>query len=66
METTALGVAFLAGLYSKVWLDINEISKIWQKDIEYLPLMDEETKSKYIKKWSKAVKMCMGWEKTNN
>ena len=66
METTALGVAFLAGLYSKVWLDINEISKIWQKDIEYLPLMDEETKSMYIKKWSIAVKMCMGWEKTNN
>ena len=66
METTALGVAFLAGLYSKVWKDIDEIGKIWQKDIEYLPQMDEETKSKYIKKWSKAVKMCMGWEKTNN
>ena len=66
METTALGVAFLAGLYSNVWSSIDEISKIWQKDVEYLPQMDEKTKRGYIKKWSKAVKMCMGWEKTTN
>ena len=63
METTALGVAYLAGLKVGTFKSIDEIKKIWDKDQVYIPSMDETLKKEYIKKWSKAVKMAKGWIK---
>ena len=63
METTALGVAYLAGLKVGTFKSIDEIKKIWDKDQVYVPSMDENLKKEYIKKWSKAVKMAKGWIK---
>ena len=63
METTALGVAYLAGLKVGTFKSIDEIKKIWDKDQVYTPSMDETLKKEYIKKWSKAVKMAKGWIK---
>ena len=63
METTALGAAYLAGLYGGVWKSKEEISLNWDKAREYVPAMTEEEKTKIIKKWHKAVRMCQGWEK---
>ena len=63
METTALGVAYLAGLKVGTFKSIDEIKKIWDKDQVYVPSMDETLKQEYIKKWSKAVKMAKGWIK---
>ena len=63
METTALGVAYLAGLKVGTFKSIDEIKKIWDKDQVYVPSMDETLKKEYIKKWSKAVKMAKGWIK---
>ena len=63
METTALGVAYLAGLRVGVWNSIDEIKGIWVSDKEYTPTMDIEKKNAYVKKWHKAVLMCQGWEK---
>ncbi len=63
METTALGAAYLAGLYAGVWKSKEEISLNWDKAREYVPAMTEEEKTKIIKKWHKAVRMCQGWEK---
>ena len=63
METTALGVAYLAGLKVGTFKSIDEIKKIWDKDKVYVPSMDETLKKEYIKKWSKAVNMAKGWIK---
>lgn len=62
METTALGVAYLAGLYVGVWTSLEEIESIWDKEEEYLPMMEDALRKKYIAKWHKAVRMCKGWE----
>ncbi len=50
METTALGAAYLAGLYVGVWSSTEEIKNIWNKEKEYIPDMDENEKMKYINK----------------
>ena len=63
METTALGVAFLAGLRVGIWKSLDELKRVWKKDVEYLPSMDENLKNEYVNKWLKAVHMCMGWDK---
>lgn len=62
METTALGVAYLAGLKVGVWASIDEIKGIWAYDACYNPSMDKNQKKEYVKKWHKAIKMCQGWE----
>ena len=62
METTALGAAYLAGLYVGVWKSQDEIRLNWDKAAEYIPSMDESKKLEYINKWHKAVRMCQGWE----
>ena len=63
METTALGAAYLAGLYVGIWNSENEIRDKWSVDRSYTPSMSPEDQSKYIHKWHKAVAMCAGWEK---
>ncbi len=62
METTALGVAYLAGLYVGVWTSIKDIKDIWNKDVEYIPTMSDDLREKYINRWHKAVSMSHGWE----
>ena len=61
METTALGAAYLAGLYAGVWSSQEELRAVWSAEKNYLPA--PEDKEKYIQKWHKAVAMCAGWEK---
>ena len=63
METTALGAAYLAGLYVGLWKDTDEIKKSWSVGAEYKPTLEASIKDGYIKKWHKAVKMAMGWDK---
>lgn len=63
METTALGAAYLAGLYVGVWNSLEEIKKSYAVGQEYIPNLDSETKNKYVKKWHKAVRMSEGWDK---
>ena len=63
METTALGAAYLAGLYTGVWASEDEIRQSWGVDTAYVPAMAPEEKETYIRKWHKAVTMCQGWEK---
>ena len=63
METTALGAAYLAGLYAGVWSSLEQIKSNWGVGQEYVPSMKEEDKKNYIGRWHKAVSMCAGWEK---
>lgn len=54
-ETTALGVAYLAGLGSKYWLSLDEIKKIHQYKDTYVPKMSKEKVDKKYEVWKKAV-----------
>ena len=63
METTALGAAYLAGLYVGVWTSADEIARSWGVDREYTPAMEQAEKETLTRKWHKAVQMCLGWDK---
>lgn len=55
VETTALGAAYLAGLTSGYWKDIDEIKQNVKADREFMPNMDEKTRQKLVVGWQKAV-----------
>ena len=61
METTALGVAYLAGLHAGVFSSIEQIRKLYDVSQIYYPEMDENVRNNYLSHWKKAVKMCQGW-----
>ena len=62
LETTALGVAYLAGLSTNVWKNKEEIKASRKLDCFYEPSMNEETRGSLIKGWAKAVERCKNWE----
>lgn len=62
VETTALGVAYLAGLAVGFWRDKKEVLDNWQIDIKFYPNMDAEKRSKLYKGWKKAVERSFAWE----
>lgn len=64
-ETTALGAAYLAGLSSGYWQDIEEIKHIWQVDGSYYPDMTEEKRQEYYGKWTKAVEAARYFSKND-
>ena len=56
IETTALGAAYLAGLHTRFWKDLEVIEKNWKVDKKFGSKMSEADRSKYYSKWKKAVK----------
>jgi glycerol kinase len=63
-ETTALGVAMLAGLTVGVWNSAEELTKMQEIDCYYQPKMDEPTREEKLRKWHKAVERSLGWDLT--
>lgn len=55
LETTALGAAYLAGLKSGYWKDLDELLKIHKLSCVYEPKMDKEEVEKIDYKWKKAI-----------
>jgi glycerol kinase len=55
LETTALGAAFLAGLATEVWSDLDELTAIWQRRDCFTPKMPAERRSRLIGGWQDAV-----------
>lgn len=62
-ETTALGVARLAGLTVGLWRDPKQLAKSQEIDRRYFPEMGEETRTEKLKKWHRAVECSLGWER---
>jgi glycerol kinase len=54
-ETTALGVAYLAGLYCGYWDNLDEIEKNWKVRSRFEPSMPEKERIKRLDLWHKAV-----------
>lgn len=55
METTALGAAYLAGLATGFWEDLEEIQEKWEKSGSFTPKMEEEQRQDLYKGWQAAV-----------
>ena len=56
IETTSLGVAYLAGINAGVIKDINQIIKLWKKSKETRPKIAKKIIQKEIITWKKTIK----------
>lgn len=61
IETTALGVAYLAGLATGYYEDKEEIKKNWQLGRLFTPGMEESERKKKLMGWKRAVKSALDW-----
>ena len=60
-ETTALGAAYLAGISTGVWKDVDEIKQLWRCDMKFEPQMGTEQREELLRGWRKAVERSRGW-----
>lgn len=60
-ETTALGVAYLAGLATGFWQNIDEIKNQWQADAMFEPMAEISKIKKVISDWRRAVERSKHW-----
>ena len=56
IETTSLGVAYLAGLNAGLIKNVNEIKKFWKKNKEAKPKTEKKIMQKEIMTWKKTIK----------
>lgn len=63
VETTALGVAYLAGLAVGFWESIDDIKGCQTIDRIFTPQPDDELRKEKIRMWKKAVTYAFGWAK---
>ena len=61
-ETTARGAAMLAGLAVGFWKDMDELSRIWERDVTLTPQMDDAQRQKLMAGWHKAVDRSKNWD----
>ena len=61
IETTSLGAAYLAGLATGYWNDLDEIKTNWQLGNEFVSAMTEEVRKELLKGWDKAVRCAKVW-----
>jgi glycerol kinase len=55
LETTALGAAFLAGLASGIWKDLEALAATWRKAAEFAPSMPAARRAGLIAGWRHAI-----------
>lgn len=63
VETTALGAAYLAGLSTSFWNNIEEIKTQWQVDCQFVAKLDNEKSMELKAKWANAIERAKGWSK---
>jgi len=57
-ETTAQGAAYLAGLSTGLWENLDEIKSLWKPEQEFRPSMREVTREMLLTGWKKAIERC--------
>ena len=60
-ETTALGVAYLAGLAVNYWSSKEEIAQRWHAQQQFAPQMAQTVREENCRGWQKAVNKAMHW-----
>lgn len=61
IETTALGVAYLAGLAVGFYKDKDEIRENWQLGKYFKPTLERKKRETLLKGWKRAVKCTLDW-----
>ena len=56
VETTALGVAWLAGMYIGIYPNQENFSSRWTKEKEFTPNMDDISRNEKYSAWKRAIK----------
>ena len=62
-ETTAMGAAFLAGLATGFWKNMDELKQQWQLDRQFDPMMESKQADKMKAEWADAVNRAKSWVK---
>lgn len=60
-ESTSKGVAFMAGLTSGLWADIQEVERLRVSDRIFIPSQNALSGKEKIAQWQRAVKRASGW-----
>ncbi|TET85937.1 MAG: glycerol kinase, partial [Desulfobacteraceae bacterium] len=60
-ETTALGVAYAAGLAVGFWSGLEELRQNWSVDSTWYPAMASSVRKECYLKWKKAVDRTLNW-----
>lgn len=66
IETTSLGAAYLAGLATGYWKDIQDIMENWHLGKEFIPDMEENKRNELLKGWKRAIKCTLDWANEEN
>lgn len=61
VETSALGAAYAAGLAVGFWSGTDELAANWREGKRFHPQMNEETRSRKLRLWKKAVTRTFDW-----
>jgi glycerol kinase len=56
VETTALGAAYLAGLATGVYKNLDELAAQWQVERRFLPTMARDRVQELMSRWERAVR----------
>lgn len=61
-ESTAMGAAYLAGLSTGFWENVEEIKAQWKPEKEFTPNIDPEKAIQMKSRWAEAIKRARNWE----
>jgi len=56
LETTAVGAAYLAGLYAGIYPEPGEFAKTWRREKQFLPSLSKEVRERKYRGWKDAVR----------
>lgn len=62
-ETTALGVAYLAGLATQFWKNSEQIMEQWAVERRFLPNMSDDVRRRKLARWRQAIDRARDWIK---
>ncbi len=60
-ETTALGVAYLAGLAIGIWKNVEDIKNNWKIEKKFEPRIEQTQINELLKMWNKAIERSKDW-----
>jgi glycerol kinase len=63
-ETTAIGVATMAGLAEGTWGSLSELTALWTRDASHRPLTDRAIADAAHQTWLRALERSRGWARS--
>ncbi len=61
IETTAFGAAALAALGVSFWESKEDVRRLWQEDMSFIPNPWNENLARQRKRWNKAIQLTKHW-----